>query len=51
VAGSGSLPPDVLAERLMLAIYAYGTNTGIRAVIPPGGRTARRRCATPAAAT
>jgi len=37
VAGSGSLPPDVLAERLMLAIYAYGTNTGIRAVIPPGG--------------
>jgi hypothetical protein len=23
---------DVLAERLLLAIYAYGTNTGIRAV-------------------
>ena len=50
VAGSGSLPPDVLAERLMLAIYAHGTNTGIRAVIPPGGahseeevRYARRR--------
>jgi TnpA family transposase len=50
VAGSGSLPPDVLAERLMLAIYAYGTNTGMRAVIPPGGahseeevRYARRR--------
>ncbi len=50
VAGSGSLPPQVLAERLMLAIYAYGTNTGMRAVIPPGGthseeevRYARRR--------
>jgi TnpA family transposase len=27
----------VLAERLMLAIYGYGTNTGIRAVIPAGG--------------
>jgi hypothetical protein len=33
VAGSGTLPPDVIAERLMLAIYAYGTNTGIRSVI------------------
>lgn len=50
VAGSGALPPEVLAERLMLAIYAYGTNTDIRAVIPPGGshseedvRYARRR--------
>ena len=29
---SGSIRPDVLAERLLLAIYAYGTNTGIRAV-------------------
>jgi TnpA family transposase len=54
VAGSGCLPPDVLAERLILAIYAYGTNTGIRAVIPPGGphseeevRYARRRYLTP----
>ena len=25
-------PPSVLAERLMLFIYAYGTNTGVRAV-------------------
>lgn len=33
VAGSGTLLPEVLAERLMLAIYAYGTNTGIRSVI------------------
>ena len=33
VAGGGSLKPEVLAERLMLAIYGYGTNTGIRAVI------------------
>ncbi|WP_049795707.1 Tn3 family transposase [Frankia sp. EAN1pec] len=31
-AGRGDLAPEVLAERLMLAIYAYGTNTGIRAV-------------------
>jgi hypothetical protein len=31
-AGRGDLPPEVLAERLMLAIYAYGTNTGIRAI-------------------
>jgi hypothetical protein len=30
--GSGHLHPEVLAERLMLAIYAYGTNTGIRSV-------------------
>jgi Tn3 transposase DDE domain len=36
VAG-GSLKPEVLAERLMLAIYGYGTNTGIRAVLPAGG--------------
>jgi hypothetical protein len=32
VAGSGHLAPEVLAERLMLAIYAYGTNCGIRSV-------------------
>jgi len=37
VAGSGTLPAEVLAERLMLAIYAYGTNTGIRAVAGGGG--------------
>lgn len=37
VAGSGILPGEVLAERLMLAIYAYGTNTGIRAVAAGGG--------------
>jgi len=37
VAGSGTLPIEVLAERLMLAIYAYGTNTGIRAVAAGGG--------------
>lgn len=33
VAGS-SLRPEVLAERLMLAIYGYGTNTGIRLLAP-----------------
>ncbi len=32
VAGRSAIPVDVLAERLLLAIYAYGTNTGIRAV-------------------
>jgi Domain of unknown function (DUF4158)/Tn3 transposase DDE domain len=37
VAGGGTLPVEVLAERLMLAIYAYGTNTGIRAVAAGGG--------------
>ena len=37
VAGSGTLPVEVLAERLMLAVYAYGTNTGIRAVAGGGG--------------
>jgi len=51
VAGGGALPVEVLAERLMLAIYPYGTNTGIRAVAAGGGhahseeqlRYARRR--------
>ncbi|MEU4295012.1 Tn3 family transposase [Kribbella sp. NPDC026596] len=31
-AGSGELPREVLAERLLLAVYADGTNTGIRAI-------------------
>ncbi len=31
-AGRGDLSRDVLAERLLLAVYAYGTNTGIRAI-------------------
>lgn len=57
VAGGGSLPTEVLAERLMLAIYGYGTNTGLRAVA--GGthghteeeiRYVRRRYLTPEAA-
>jgi len=49
-AGRSSIAADVLAERLLLAIYAYGTNTGIRAVAAgPHGhseddiRYARRR--------
>ena len=37
VAGSGTLPPETLAERLMLAIYAYGT-TGIRVPLQVGRR-------------
>ncbi|MFF1834792.1 Tn3 family transposase [Streptomyces sp. NPDC058231] len=36
VCGGGSLSPEVLAERLLLVIYAYGTNTGIKAVASGG---------------
>jgi hypothetical protein len=36
VSGGGSLPAEVLAERLLLVIYAYGTNTGIKAVASGG---------------
>jgi len=36
VATGGSIRADVLAERLLLAIYAYGTNTGIKAVAAGG---------------
>lgn len=57
VAGGSLLPAEVLAERLMLAIYAYGTNTGIRAVTSGTRghseediRYVRRRYLTPAAA-
>src|SRR6185503_15641920 len=32
VAGRSAIGAEDLAERLMLAIYGYGTNTGIRAV-------------------
>jgi hypothetical protein len=32
VADRGVMPEDVLAERLLLGLYAYGTNTGIRSV-------------------
>ncbi len=31
-AGRGDMPAEVLAERLLLAVYAYGTNIGLRAV-------------------
>ena len=57
VTTGGGIRPDVLAERLLLAIYAYGTNTGIRAVASgTHGHTedeiryARRRCLTAEAA-
>lgn len=36
VSGGGSLSAEVLAERLLLVIYAYGTNTGIKAVSSGG---------------
>ncbi|MFZ0158952.1 MAG: Tn3 family transposase [Kineosporiaceae bacterium] len=56
-AGAGSMPAGLLAERLMLAIYGYGTNTGIKAVISAGHahseddvRYVRRRYLTPATA-
>ena len=32
VAGRADLDPQVLAERLLLCVYAYGTNTSLRAV-------------------
>lgn len=58
VAGGGTLPAEVLAERLMLVIYGYGTNTGLRAVAAGHGhghgeeqlRYARRRYLTKEAA-
>jgi hypothetical protein len=54
VSGGGSLSAEVLAERLLLVIYAYGTNTWIRAVASGGHgqaedalRYVRRRYLTP----
>ncbi|MDN5918863.1 MAG: Tn3 family transposase, partial [Pseudonocardia sp.] len=54
VAARGTLPEHVLAERLLLAIYGHGTNTGIRAVAAGQHghseddiRYARRRYLTP----
>jgi TnpA family transposase len=50
LSGSATLSADELAHRLLLAIYAYGTNTGIKQVIGAAGghseeevRYARRR--------
>ncbi len=53
VAGRSAIPVDVLAERLLLAIYAYGTNTGIRAGPWPSASmvTARMTSAMSRAAT
>lgn len=36
--GRTDLPRGVLAERLILALYAYGTNTGIKAIAGSGHR-------------
>ena len=41
----------MLAERLLLAIYAYGTNAGIRGGDSATTGTARTTCATHAAGT
>jgi TnpA family transposase len=35
-AGGGTLPAEALTERLLLAIYAYGTNTGVKTVAAGG---------------
>ena len=35
-AGRGDMPTETLAERLLLAVYAYGTNTGLRSVAGGG---------------
>lgn len=58
VAGTSSLKPEALAERLMLAIFGYGANTGIRAVASGGHalgeddiRYVPRRYLTPQVAT
>lgn len=51
VSGGGSLPAQVLAERLLLVIYAHGTNTGIKAAAPERTGTARTTCDTSTAAT
>ncbi|WP_236567479.1 Tn3 family transposase [Nocardia sp. CY41] len=57
VADRGVMPEDVLAERLLLGLYAYGTNSGIRSVAGGGHghseediRYVRRRYLTPEAA-
>jgi Tn3 transposase DDE domain/Domain of unknown function (DUF4158) len=57
VADRGFIPEEVLAERLLLGIYAYGTNTGIRSVAAGDHghseediRYVRRRYLTPEAA-
>jgi len=36
VSGGGGIRAEMLAERLLLAIHAYGTNTGIKAVAADG---------------
>jgi TnpA family transposase len=57
IAGRADLAPEVLAERLLLAVYGYGTNTGLRAVAAGDHghseddlRYVRRRFLTPEAA-
>ena len=42
---------NLFQRLLLLAIYAYGTNTGIRRWPPASTGTARTSCATPGAAT
>jgi hypothetical protein len=41
----GSLPEDVLIERLLLIAYGYGTNSGLRTVAGRRSRPQRRRAA------
>ncbi len=37
--GRGDMPADVLAERLLLVMYGYGTNIGLRAVAAASGHS------------
>jgi hypothetical protein len=50
-AGRGDLSREVLAERLLLAVYAYGTNTGIGRSPAASTATQRTTCAMSGAAT
>jgi hypothetical protein len=50
-AGRGDLEREVLAERLLLVVCAYGTNTGIRACPAASTAIPRRICATSGAGT
>jgi hypothetical protein len=46
VGARSGMDPAVLAERLLLCVYGYGTNTGSRPPRPATTATARTTCAT-----
>lgn len=49
--GRGNLPDEVLSERLLLCLYAYGTNSGLHTVAAATMAIPRPSCATSPAAT